>query len=152
MRLVLDTNILIDIAIGREPYVESALKLIELGYLGEFELWMGSSQVTDLIYVITEGGKSSLVDQARRTLSLLRKSIHVYATSESDYDAVVESTWLDLEDAFVFQTALQVKADAIITRDKEGFQKSFVKVFDCDELFQYLECEKGLVYYPIPLD
>lgn len=150
MRLVLDTNILIDISIGREPYVNSATKLFELGYLGEFELWIGSSQITDLIYVITEGGKASLAAEARETMRSLRKSVHVYATNEADFDAVQNSTWDDLEDAFVFQTAMQVKADAIITRDKKGFQKSCLKAFDCEELFDYLEREKGLAYEDIP--
>lgn len=146
MRLVLDTNILLDIVMGREPYVSSADKLVTLGYLGEFELWIGSSQITDMLYVITEGGKPSLADEARRKMKLLRKSMHVYATNEADYDAVSQSAWGDLEDVFVYQTAVAVKADAIITRDKDGFEKSPLKAFDCDGFFAHLESEKSLTY------
>ncbi len=146
MRLVLDTNILLDIVLGRQPHADAADKLIALGYLGEFELWIGSSQVSDFVYVATEGGKAALAEEARRAMRLLRKSVRVYATNEADYDAVAASAWDDLEDAFVFQTALQVKADAIITRDRAGFRKSHIKVYDCDELFERLESEEGLRY------
>ena len=45
----------------------------------------------------------------------------------------------------------QIKADAIITRNQKDFARSSIKVFDCDELFAYLEKEKGLVYDFIPL-
>lgn len=146
MRLVLDTNILVDAAMSREPHVASADKLFALGGLGEFELWMGSSQVTDLLYMITDGGKPSLAEEARREMVLLRKRVHVYATNEADYDAVAASTWTDLEDAFVYQTAVAVKADAIITRDKTGFVKSPLRVFDYEGLFDYLESEGGVAY------
>lgn len=150
MRLVLDTNIIVDVALSRDPYAASAGKLIALGMLGEFELWIGSSQITDFLYLITDGGKPSFAADARREMVQLRKCVHIYATSEADYEAVAESTWTDLEDAFVFQTALQVKADAIISRDVTGFQKSFIKVFDCDGLFEYLERERGVSYKEIP--
>lgn len=32
----------------------------------------------------------------------------------------------------------------------KDFEKSSIKVFDCDELFAYLAEEKGLVYEEIP--
>lgn len=146
MRLVLDTNILLDYLLSRDPYVEKAIKLFTLGSLGEFELWFGTSQVTDMLYFVTEGGMPSLAGVARSQMAQLREITHIYATNAADYDAVSKSTWEDLEDAFVFQTALAVKADAIISRDKTGFRKSPLRVFDYDALFRFLEEEKGLVY------
>lgn len=146
MRVVLDTNILIDYVLDREPFSEAASLIMELGYLGELELWMGSSQVSDLVYVMTEGGKASLAEHTKRTLTRLHKLIHVYATDEGDVDAVASSVWTDLEDALVFQTACKTKADAIITRGATGFQRSPIRVFTGEELFAFLEQEKGFVY------
>ena len=39
-----------------------------------------------------------------------------------------------------------MKADAIITRNKKDFEQARIPVMDCDELFAWLEQEKGLVY------
>lgn len=151
MRVVVDTNILIDYLIDREPFNKAARFIMELGYLGELELWMGTSQVTDLIYVLTEGGKPALAAHAQHIMRALRTFVHLYPMSEADYDAVAGCTWADLEDAFIHQVALNTKANAIITRDKTGFSKSLVKTFTCEGLLEHLQQEYGLVYAEVAL-
>ncbi len=148
-RFVVDTNVLIDYLARREPFNAKAELLMALGCINEFELWIGTSQITDLIYVITDGGKPSLAEYAQETMHTLKRMLHVYATDAEDYDNVARCSLEDLEDAFVFQTALKVNADAIITRDKSGFIRSSVKVFSCDELFERLAREQGIDYVEI---
>ena len=77
--------------------------------------------------------------------------MRVYSLTEADVDAALDSAWDDFEDACVYQCARKIKADAIITRNQKDFARSSIRVFDCDELFAYLEKEKGLVYDFIPL-
>ena len=151
MRYVVDTNIVLDAMLGRDPFRASAALLLELGYLKEFELWIGSSQLSDLVYFISDGGKSSLAAYARNTLGTLCACAHIYATSEEDVLAITSSTWSDLEDALVFQTALQVRADAIVTRDKTGFERSHIPVFDCEGLFAHIAGTQGIDYAEIAL-
>lgn len=146
MKLVLDTNILLDHFLEREPFCDSATLVMDLGYVGEFELWISTSQITDLIYVLTEGGKPKLAAYAKETMRHLRKFVHLYAIDDSDYDAVARSTWTDLEDAFIYQAAQDIKADVILSRDKEGFTKSGIQILTCEELFETLEKDFGLVY------
>lgn len=148
-RFVVDTNILIDYLIKREPFNAKAELLMALGYINEFELWIGTSQITDLIYVLSEGGKPSQTSHVQETMIALRDMVHIYATDAEDYDNVSHCTFDNLEDAFVFQTALKVKANAIISRDKKGFSHSSIRVFDCDELFEYLETSKRVAYADI---
>ncbi len=109
MRLVVGNNILIDYLIDRRPFSEKAMLLMELGYTKELELWMGTSQITDLIYVVTNGDRASEAAYAKEVMQGLRKMMRIYATDEEDFDAAANSTWEDIEDAFVFQTALKVK-------------------------------------------
>lgn len=139
MKLLLDTNILIDFAIRREPYFESAKKLMLLGYLKEVELWVGSSQISDLVYVVTEGGKVKLAQQGRELLAKLLQFIHVYATDEDDCAFVTRSDWSNLEDCLVYRSALGVKADGIVSRDVDGFVTSSIKVYGYEELFGYMK-------------
>lgn len=147
-RYVVDTNILIDYLCKREPYDKPAILLMALGAIDEVELWIGTSQITDLLYVITDGGKKGRAKYGRDTMRSLRKMLHVHATDDEDWDRVAQSTFTDLEDAFVYQTANRVKADAIISRDRAGFKKSPIGVIDCQELFANLQ-EQGLEYAEI---
>lgn len=142
---MVDTNILVDYLCKREPYNQPAELLMALGTINEFELWMGTSQITDLLYVITNGGSKSQADYAKSTMQALKRMLHIHATDEEDWDRVASSTFGDLEDGFVFQTAVRVKADAIISRNKKDFDKSSIRVMDCSELFQEL-VDQGFEY------
>ena len=53
IKALLDTNIVIDFLNQREPFYEQARLLMIAGRVGEFDLWILSSQVTDLIYIPT---------------------------------------------------------------------------------------------------
>lgn len=146
MRLLVDTNIIIDYLQDRKPFSEPAELLLALGYVGEHELWMSSSQVTDTFYLLSEGGKPALAENAKRLLRQVRQVVRVGSLGELDIDTVLDSPWEDVEDACVHQCACKVRADAIITRNQADFARSSIKVFDCDELFDYLREEKGLDY------
>lgn len=150
MKFLVDTNVIIDHVRDRGPFGDPARKLLTLGILREFELWMSASQVTDAYYLLTAGGKPSLADKVKSSLKGVRAAVRVCSLTEADVDAALDSTWDDFEDACVYQCALKLKADAIITCNQKDFERSSIKVFDCDELFAYLAKEKGLVYEEMP--
>ena len=151
MKLLVDTNVVIDYIDERQGFLESARKLMLLGLLREFDLWMSPSQVTDMFYILTNGGRASLAEEVKMSIRETRKFIKICSLSEADIDAALDSAWSDFEDACVYQCARKIKADAIITRNQKDFEKSSIKVFDCDEWFAYLEQTRGLVYEEIPL-
>ncbi|RDB61939.1 PIN domain nuclease [Gordonibacter sp. 28C] len=150
MRFFVDTNIILDYLDERPGFVDSARKLMILGFLQEFELFMSASQATDLFYLLTNGGRASEAESVKKSMRHARQFVRVCSLTEADVDAALDSTWNDFEDACVYQCALKLKADAIITRNQKDFERSSIKVFDCDELFAYLAEEKGLTYEEIP--
>ena len=150
MRLMLDSNIVIDYIKLREPFYASARKLVMLGFLAEHELWFSSAQANDVFYTLTGGGRPSQAAQLKQDLKKMRQGMRICGVNEVQFDAALDSSWVDLEDACVYQCALRLKADAIITRNQKDFEKSTIKVFDCDELFAYLAEEKGFTYEEIP--
>lgn len=150
MNYFVDTNIVVDYLDERPKFFESARKLMILGFLHEFTLWMSSSQVTDLFYLLSNGGRSSEASEVKKSIRDARQFVRICSLAEADVDAALDSTWDDFEDACVYQCALKLKADAIITRNQKDFEKSTIKVFDCDELFAYLATERGLTYEEIP--
>lgn len=146
MKLFLDTNIVIDYLDERPNSLESTKKLMLLGILHEFDLWMGASQVTDAFYILTNGGRASQAESVKEDLRQLRKFIHICSLTEEDVDSVLTSAWCDFEDACIYQCASKIKANAIISRNKKDFKKSSIKVFDCEEWFDYLKETQGLLY------
>ena len=136
MKLLLDTNVVIDYLHEREPYYEKARLLMTAGRVGEFSLWITSSQVTDLIYILSEGGKRSLLSHVLEQLRGMRTFVNVHAVSDRK----------DPEDSLIFESALEMRADAIVTRNQKDFESSVIKVVDCDEFFVWMRKDFGLDY------
>ena len=146
MKLLLDTNVVVDYLHVRKPFFEKARLLMILGFAQEFELWITSSQMTDLVYILTEGGKQQLMQEALRQLRDLRQFVNVYATSETEVDKMLLTTWGDPEDFLLYQCALSLKADAIITRNTPDFEEQAIKVCNCEGFFDWVYEISGVKY------
>ena len=64
------------------------------GRVGEFDLWITSSQVTDLIYILSEGGKRSLLsrvlEQLRGDADVRERACRQRSGGRSDAGSLVE--------------------------------------------------------------
>lgn len=143
MRLFLDTNVLIDFLAKREPFYENARELMALSAAGILELWMSSSQVTDLVYILSNGGKTGQQDAARAAVKGLRRLVHVCAPGEQQVDDALESSWKDFEDAFVHEAARLVGASRIVTRDQTGYVQSRIPVVSPSEALTQVRAVQG---------
>lgn len=148
-KLLVDTNVLIDYLSMREPFYDEARLLMIVGRVGEFELWMTSSQVTDLIYILSDGSKQSLMPSVLERLRGLRTFVEVFAVGGAEVDRMLASAWKDPEDALMFESALSLKADAIITRNAKDFESSLVRAMTAREFFNWLRDEKGVDYQEV---
>ena len=99
MRLLVDTNIVLDYLDERPSFFQSARKLMILGFLHELELWMSASQATDLFYLLTNGGRASEAGEVKKSMRQARQFIRICSLTESDVDAALDSSWDDFEDA-----------------------------------------------------
>lgn len=149
MNILADSNIIIDYLAHRDPFYESARKLMIFSAMGDYNLWVSASQVTDILFVLSRNKKISFEENKSRVLSLFEK-IHICSVDEEDVKAALESPWPDTEDALVHRIALKTNSEAIITRNKKDFSSSFVKVFDCDSFFKWAKETKRIEYEEIP--
>ena len=146
LKILLDTNIVVDYLNKRDPYFESSRLLMILGYTNEVELWITSSQITDLIYILTEGGKPARLGEVLLQLRKLRQFVKVFATSEIEIDKMLLGDWKDPEDFLLYQCALGLQADAIVTRNGSDFEEQNIIICNCGELFDWLHKNKHLNY------
>ncbi|MBC2889393.1 type II toxin-antitoxin system VapC family toxin [Gordonibacter massiliensis (ex Traore et al. 2017)] len=151
MKLLLDTNVVIDFLHEREPYYRKTRLLMTAGRVGEFDLWITSSQMTDLIYILSEGGNRSLLPRVLEQLRGLRTFVNVHAVSDREVDRMLAAAWKDPDDSLIFESALEMGADAIVMRNQRDFESSVVKVVDCDEFFAWMREDFGFDYDEIAI-
>ena len=58
------------------------------------------------------------------------------------------TSWQDPEDALMHEVVLSLKVDAIISRNAQDYEGSFVSVLPCSELFEEFK-NQGIVYEEI---
>lgn len=58
------------------------------------------------------------------------------------------TSWQDPEDALMHEVALSLRVDAIISRNAQDYEGSFVSVLPCSELFEEFKSQ-GIVYEEI---
>lgn len=151
LKLILDTSIVIDCLDEREPFYQDARLLLTAGRVGEFELWLTSSQFTDLIYILSNGGKRKLLPSVLNQLQGLVTFINIFPVSEREISLMLATQWNDPEDALLYESALAIQADFIVTRNQADFEGNLVKAVNCEELFEWLEKKYGISYAEVAI-
>ena len=146
--VVVDSNVLIDYLKERDGFA-LARKLLVFSEMGDYGLWMSASQVTDLFYIMTSGGRKTLSAQVRDMIRCLRKSVGVLPITQREIDLALDSGWEDFEDSVLHQAAVNNGASAIVTQDARGFERSAIPVLDPEEFFEWMERKNGIAYEEI---
>jgi predicted nucleic acid-binding protein len=149
MRLLLDTNVLIDHIESRKPYCAAVRKLFVGQALGDFQLWACTQSFADAYYILSRNAPQAHVKSALSNLLLLIKPCNTYA---SDLDPALKSDWPDIEDFMIASCIKHVDATYLITRDKEMLKRLPHKAKTASEFLDLLEAEKGITYEELRLD
>lgn len=146
MKVLLDTNVLIDYFAAREPYYRDAFKLRIMQEFGDVELWTSVGSFTDIAYILrNETSSTQLQDSFRACLSFL----HVCSLDQTDLQLACNEQWEDFEDCMIEQCARKVKAEFLLTRDSKGISDSAATVLNPQEFIALISKQYGLTYEAI---
>ena len=121
MRIMLDTNIVIDILEKREPFFANSY-LVLLNVLENGDLcMMPVSASTDIAYILRKSG------DVKDKLLKLSYMISLTDVTADDFNEAVKSDMPDFEDALLAACAKRNKADCLVTRNAKDFAKSPVR-------------------------
>lgn len=125
MRVLVDTNVVLDFLLRREPWVTQSRELLQAQRAGKIELCISANSVTDLFYVIRrQAGRHRAWAAIRSSL----KNLTVVPIGRAELLAAAKLEGPDFEDNLQIVCAVAANADAIVTRDTTGFDLSPVPV------------------------
>ncbi len=131
MRILVDTNIILDVLLKREAFYQSGKSVLELTEYAEFDEYVSASAVTDIYYIVRRTLKDAAA--ARKALKHLFEVVNVAGVSAQDIQRALDMPWDDFEDAVQYSAALSAKLDAVITRDKNGYRSAQIPVYHPEE-------------------
>ncbi|MCZ6672304.1 MAG: PIN domain-containing protein [Verrucomicrobia bacterium] len=118
---MLDTNVILDVWLAREPYWRDAAQLVGSIERKEMEGFVCPTTITTLHYL---GKKVLGEDRIRKLLANLLKIFQVGDISSQVFEQALESKIHDFEDAVIEAVSVGSGVDVIATRNTKDFKKS----------------------------
>ncbi len=129
-KLLVDTNIVIDLLSKREEFFQEAQELFTLADNNEIVLFVSALTFANTHYLLAKYQK---LDEARKTLIKFKVLVNVAALDDKIVELALVSDFKDFEDAIQYHTALENEVDIIITRNKKDFKNSKLPVMTAKE-------------------
>jgi len=128
--LLIDSDVILDYFLDRNPYSNSATELLKLG---KKDLVLRATPLTfaNVYYILRKSGSHSKSINALKYLADMVKIIKMNRYSVLN---ALDSSWKDFEDALQYFSAVQNDLiDVIITRNTKDYKGSILSIMTPDE-------------------
>ena len=125
MKLLIDTNVVMDILLKREPFFTDSYQAVCKAIQEKHICYLSTSAVTDIFYILRKALGSK--EEARKILYRLTELFVFADVLSNDLLTALSSELVDFEDAIVDTIAVRSKMNYILTRNTKDFAQSKVK-------------------------
>ena len=136
MNVLVDTNVILDILLRRNPHYENAARINVLSEKRYIRCYISVSAVTDIYYVAKKELKDN--DIVLELLKNLLKTTHIASVTETGIHEALELEWGDFEDSVQYVSGQSISAEYIITRNPNDFTKSQIEVLSPEEFLNHI--------------
>ncbi|RIK41327.1 MAG: PIN domain nuclease [Chloroflexi bacterium] len=138
MKVLFDTNVILDLLLAREPFANAATQLVAKVEQADIEGRLCATTVTTIHYIVT---KKLGAKQAALAIDRL---LHLFDIAIVSRSVLLNATTLpfrDYEDAVLHEAARVTGADAIVSRNLADFPQAQLPVYDPPTLLALLQGE-----------
>jgi predicted nucleic acid-binding protein len=141
VKVLFDTNVVLDHLLEREPHADNAERLLNLVDIGRIDGIICATTATTISYLASKAvGTPAAMDYLRRLLAIF----DVACVDRQVLQSALGLGFSDFEDAVSHEAACKVGAAAIVTRNGKDFTRSALPVFDPAELLAAVHADPTL--------
>ncbi len=134
LRILIDTNIILDWLLHREPFHSNAEYIIEKCMSGNVDGYLTAHMMSDLFYILR---KKLTVEKRKDLLIFLCDTMEIiFEDKKTIRRALCNEQWMDLEDGLQMQCADREKMDYIVTRNIRDFKMSKVLAIEPEQFIE----------------
>ncbi len=134
IRLMIDSNIFLDVLLQREPFFESSKAVLKLCEDKKVQGFLSASSVTDIFYIVRKGLQST--DSAYRALGSILDIVKVLTVTNDDVLNAFMQKASDFEDCLLATCARSNKCSVIVTRNKKDFLDFGITLMSPEEILK----------------
>lgn len=125
MTVLIDTNVVLDILLNRQPWYTNAALIFGLSQRNLIKSYVSASAITDIFYITQkEHGKKS----ARKAIQRLLRVFYPATVTDRNIYQALELEWDDFEDTVQFIVGENLSADFIVTRNPHDFSLASAEI------------------------
>lgn len=138
-RVFLDTNVLLDVLLRREPFVNDSAQVLDMGFKGKIELYATPLTFATCLFVarMSLGYINTL-----EALKILERHICIATMDASQLHEALYATAPDFEDMLQYYAAVTANCSHIITRNEQHFPQRAIEVMSPTVFMQSLRLEQ----------
>lgn len=133
MKVLIDTNVVLDVLCKREGFYEDAAKIMKYCEVNKITGVISALTVPNIVYIMR---KELDAQKTRDVIEKLQLVFTVADLKADDIKKALSMNFKDFEDALQSACASRIKADYIITRNIRGFVNSKVMAIKPAELLE----------------
>lgn len=133
MKILFDTNIVLDLLLDRKPFVQHAQLLFEKVESNKIEGYLCATTITTLDYLLS---KSLPKNEAKSVIKKLLKLFEIASVTRLILEDALDSHFLDFEDAVLHASAVHCGAQGVVTRNEKDFSRAQLAIYSPDSLLK----------------
>lgn len=139
MRVLFDSDVVLDFVLDREPFVEPAAALFELHRRGSIDCYVSGITIINVFYVTR---KLKGIGAARLAVEGLLAALLICPVGRVVLNDAYRLPFLDYEDAVQHACAVADRLDAIVTRNLEDYKNATLPVFAPADFLDHLKAQQ----------
>ena len=112
MKVLVDTNVILDVLLKREPFCKDSFVIFQLADSGHIEGVLAAVSMTNVFYLLRKARKDT--DEVYQIMETLKTLFSVAAITDVTVSKALSLRWKDFEDAVQFITAKENNVDYIL--------------------------------------
>ena len=130
MRVIVDTNVVLDVLLEREPFVKAGVAVFCRAEESRIDAFLCATTIITIDYLLTQSLPAS---KARDTLRKLISLFEIATVNRPVIERALRSKIRDFEDAVLDEAGQMAGVDSVVTRNTKDFAGSTLNVFDPNE-------------------
>lgn len=132
MKILTDTNIVLDVILKREPFYTVSMDVLRLAQREDIQEYVSASAITDIYYLSYRQLRDKKL--VKKLIKNLLTVISVAYVSEHEIFKAIELDWPDFEDTVQYSVALLQQMEGIVTRNPGDYKRSEISIWCPEEL------------------
>ncbi len=132
MRILFDTNIILDVLLNRKRFVEVSSNLVGMVENNTIEGYLCATTITTLDYLIT---KTINKKQAKIEIKKLLNIFNIAGVNATVIELAVNSKFDDFEDAVQYYSGECCRVEGLVTRNTKDYKNVKLPIYTPDELW-----------------